>query len=65
MVCGTRVKDNSEWAQNILRGEGEYPVLVIHIDTYSIGGNGSVVLQREFSEFGRRLNNRTSRAVIS
>ena len=36
MVCrlpGTRIRDVTEWLQNILEGEGEQPAVVVHIGT--------------------------------
>ena len=39
MVCclpGARVKDVSEWLQDILEWEGEQPVVVVHIGTSDI-----------------------------
>lgn len=47
--------DVSEQAQNILRGEGEQPVAVVHTCTNDIGMKGNEVLQSKFRAFGNRL----------
>jgi len=68
MVCclpGARVKDVSERAWDILKGEGEQPEVVVHIGTNDVGRKSEEVLQGEFRELGSKLKKRTSRVVIS
>uniref|UniRef100_UPI00398EB7F6 uncharacterized protein n=1 Tax=Pristiophorus japonicus TaxID=55135 RepID=UPI00398EB7F6 len=68
MVCclpGARVKDVSERVQDILKWEGEQPVVVVHIGTNDIGKKRDEVLRNEFKELGAKLKSRTSKVVIS
>ncbi|XP_067845690.1 uncharacterized protein [Heptranchias perlo] len=58
MVCylpGGRVKDITERVQNILRGEGEQPEVVVHVGTNDIGRKRIEVLQSQFQELGRKF----------
>ena len=68
MVCclpGAKVRDVTERLQNILEGEGEQPVVVVHIGTNDIGKKRDEVLQGEFRELGDKLKSRTSKVIIS
>ena len=51
IVCclpGARVKDISERFQDILKGEGEQPEVVVHIGTNNIGRKRDEVLKYEY-----------------
>uniref|UniRef100_UPI00398E4FFB uncharacterized protein n=1 Tax=Pristiophorus japonicus TaxID=55135 RepID=UPI00398E4FFB len=69
IVCclpGARIKDVSEQVQDILKREGEQPVVVVHIGTNDIGKKKrDEVLRDEFKELGAKLKSRTSKVVIS
>jgi len=51
MVCclpGARVRDVSERLQDLLKGEGEQPEVVIHIGTNDIGRKSDEILKYEY-----------------
>ena len=62
---GGRVQDNCSWLERNLQWEGKGPIVVVHMATNHSGRMREEVLHGEFEELGTKLNNRTSKVIIT
>eukprot|EP00061_Rhincodon_typus_P011584 g36713.t1 len=58
------VRDVSDRADRILKGEGEQPEVMVHISTNDITRKRDEDLKSEYRELGWKQKGRTNRAVI-